>query len=61
MNRLLTTGQVAVEVGVSAVTVWRWAKDGRIRAIRLPSRRFLVPRSEVARIIGEEPNPGDAT
>ncbi len=52
----LTTGQAADRLGVGAATVRRWAKEGRVRHVVLPSGRmrfdpadldaYLAPRGD---------------
>jgi len=49
-ERLLTTGEVAKRLQVSRMTVDRWIRGGKLRAIRYPSGRYKVPESEVERI-----------
>jgi len=39
-------------LGVSYITLWRWIREGRIRAVRGPSGRWLIPWSEIERIRG---------
>jgi len=34
--------------------LWRWIREGRIRVVRSPSGRYLIPRSEVERLKGGE-------
>ena len=41
-------------LGISYITLWRWIREGRIKAIRSPSGRYLIPRSEIERLKGEE-------
>lgn len=41
-------------LGVSYITLWRWIREGRVRAVRSPSGRYLIPRSEIERLRGEE-------
>lgn len=48
---LLKPGDAARILNVSYKTLWRWQKRGLIRVVRLPSGRFLIPRSEVERIL----------
>lgn len=38
----LTTGQVAEHCGVSAVAVWKWIKQGKLKAYRLPGGHYRV-------------------
>ena len=51
MENLLTTGKVARILGVSRHTVARWIKQGKMKAIRLPSGRYRIPKEEVLKII----------
>ena len=41
-------------LGVSYITLWRWMREGKIKAIRSPSGRYLIPRSEIEKLKGEE-------
>lgn len=50
-ERLLRTGEVAEMLGVDRHTVIRWIKEGKIRAVRLPSGRHRIPESEVRKIL----------
>jgi len=52
-GKLLTTGEVASRLGVSVVTVIRWAKKGKIKAVFLPSGRIRIPEDEVEKILKE--------
>lgn len=46
---MLTTGEAAVALGVTPVTVWKWIKDGKLRAVQEPDgrRRWLISEGEV--------------
>lgn len=58
----LTLGQAASALGVSADTLRRWDRAGKLRTTRDERNRRLVPRSEVERL-SERPTrsgPGDA-
>ncbi len=46
----LTIGEAARLLGVSVDTLRRWDRAGRIRTIRSPANRRLVPREEVDRL-----------
>jgi excisionase family DNA binding protein len=49
---VLSVDEAAVVLGVSPATVLKLTRTGEIRAVRL-GRRILIPRHEVARIVGE--------
>ena len=51
---LLNLAEVAQRLNVSRTTIWRLTKRGDIRAVRIGSRT-LIPRSELHRIVGDEP------
>jgi len=48
--KLYRTGKVAEMLGVSRITVIRWIKQGKIRAVRL-GREFRVSEDEVKRLL----------
>ena len=52
---LLTVSQAAEAVNATNQTIRNWIKSDRIRARRI-GNRFLIPRSEVARLLGESPS-----
>jgi molybdopterin-binding protein len=46
----LTIGEAAAALGVSADTLRRWDRAGKLRTVRDARNRRLVPRSEVERL-----------
>ncbi len=46
----LTLGEAAAALGVSADTLRRWDRDGKLRTLRDARNRRLVPRAEVERL-----------
>jgi molybdopterin-binding protein len=50
MPRQLTLGEAAQAIGVSADTLRRWDRAGRLRTVRDERNRRLVPRREVERL-----------
>ena len=50
MIKLYRTGKVAKMLGVSRVTVIRWIKQGKIKAVRI-GKEFRIPESEVKRLL----------
>lgn len=50
---LYRTGKVAKMLGVHKVTVIRWIKDGKIRAVRI-GKEYRIPEDEVKRLLGEK-------
>lgn len=55
MARYYSTGRTAKLLRVSLLTVKRWIYAGKIVAERNPAGRWLVPESEVNRILGIKP------
>jgi len=51
MDQKLSPGEASRILGVSPKTLWRWWKEGRIKAIRLPSGRLRYPKDEIERIL----------
>ena len=50
-ERMLRSGEVAEILGVDRHTVVKWIKEGKIKAVKLPSGRYRIPESEVRKII----------
>lgn len=46
-GRLLTTRELAEQLGVSAETVLRWVKRGQLPGIRLPSGALRFPEATI--------------
>jgi excisionase family DNA binding protein len=51
-SELLTVSQAAEAVNATSQTIRNWIRADRVRAVRV-GNRFLVPRSEVDRLLGE--------
>jgi len=49
-ERLLRPREVCERLGISYTTLYRWIRDGRIRAIRTAGGKYRIPESEVKRI-----------
>jgi len=50
MRTTLTVGEAARAIGVSADTLRRWDRDGKLRTVRDARNRRLVPEAEVERL-----------
>jgi excisionase family DNA binding protein len=50
-EELLSASEVAKLLRVSNGTIARWIKLGQLRAIRLPSGTYRIPRSEVDKLM----------
>jgi molybdopterin-binding protein len=50
MPETLTIGEAARAIGVSADTLRRWDRDGKLRTVRDARNRRLVPEAEVQRL-----------
>lgn len=51
MNELLTTQEVADYLKLSRTTVWRWCKQGKLKAIKV-GHGWRIHRSEIERLVG---------
>ncbi len=51
---LLRVGVVARRLGLHPITVRRWLKSGKIKAVRI-GREARIPLTEVERLLGEQP------
>jgi len=54
-ERYYRTGEVAKLLRVSFITVKRWIYQGKIKAIKNPAGRWLIPESEINRLLGIKP------
>ncbi len=54
MEEFLSPRDVCRILGVSYIKLWRWIQEGRIKVVRSPSGRYLIPRNEIERLKGEE-------
>jgi molybdopterin-binding protein len=54
-QRLVRASDAARALGISLDTLRRWDRDGRIRAVRDPSNRRMIPVSEIERLAGRPP------
>jgi molybdopterin-binding protein len=52
---VLKASDAARALDISLDTLRRWDREGRIRVVRDPSNRRMVPRSEVERLSGHVP------
>jgi molybdopterin-binding protein len=52
---VMKASDAARALDISLDTLRRWDKEGRIRVVRDPSNRRMVPRSEVERLSGHVP------
>jgi putative resolvase len=52
-GELITTAEAARLLSVSQTTIDRWIRLGHLRAVRLPSGRYRVPREEVDKLLRE--------
>ncbi len=48
---ILNVGEVGRQLGKHRSTIWRWAKDGLLEAIRMPGNHVGVRKSEVNKIL----------
>jgi excisionase family DNA binding protein len=51
-NELLTVSQAAEDLHASTQTVRNWIRSERVAAVRI-GNRFLIPRAEVERLLGD--------
>ncbi|MSX03051.1 MAG: MerR family DNA-binding transcriptional regulator [Actinobacteria bacterium] len=59
--KTISIGEAALALGVSADTLRRWDRDGKLKTTRDSSNRRRVPQSEIKRLSGRPPrhNAGD--
>ena len=51
-ERLLPPRDACRRLGISFITLKRWIYSGKIRAVKTPTGRWMIPESEIERIIG---------
>ena len=51
MERMFKPSEVAKMLNIDRHTVTRWIREGRIKAVKLPSGRYRIPESEVRKIL----------
>jgi len=51
-ERLLPPREACRRLGISFITLKRWIYSGKIRAVKTPTGRWMIPESEIERIIG---------
>jgi excisionase family DNA binding protein len=49
-KHFFTIIELAVELGMSCDTIYRWVRKGLVAVVRLPSGRYRIPVAEVERI-----------
>lgn len=52
IERLLPPREACRRLGISFITLKRWIYSGKIRAVRTPTGRWMIPEGEVERIVG---------
>ncbi|MHA1835151.1 MAG: helix-turn-helix domain-containing protein [Candidatus Baldrarchaeia archaeon] len=52
-ERFYRVKEVCEILRIDRRTLWKWIKEGKIRAIKLPSGRHRIPESEIRKILGE--------
>jgi len=51
-ERLLPPREACKRLGISFITLKRWIYSGKVRAVKTPTGRWMIPESEVEMIIG---------
>lgn len=51
MERLLRSGEFAARASVSTDTLRRWARDGHVTYVQLPTGEKRYPESELSRVL----------
>lgn len=60
MTGQLTPREAAKLLGITAQTIYRWIRTGKLTYTRLPSGLYRIPRSEIERILTPIPAQGRA-
>jgi len=51
VERLLPPREACKRLGISFITLKRWIYSGKIRAVKTPTGRWMIPESEIEKII----------
>jgi len=51
-EKLMPPREACKRLGISFITLKRWIYSGRIRAVKTPTGRWMIPESEVERMVG---------
>ncbi len=54
MEKLLKPSEAAEILSLRKLTIYRWIKAGKIKAVRLPDGRLRVAESELEKIVKPE-------
>ncbi len=46
----LTAQDVAILLGVTPYTVWKWVRNGKIEGVKLPGGDVRIPRTELEKM-----------
>ncbi len=50
MERYILLKEAAERLGVAYITLWKWARQGRFRVVRLPNGRLAIPLEEFEKL-----------
>lgn len=53
--RLVTVQELADELRMTRWVVWKWIREGKLKAVRVGGRHYRIPQSERCRLLGIEP------
>lgn len=52
-----TCGQLARLLGVNRMSLYRWCRTGKLKALQLPSGRYRIHVDDVEKLLGCKPPP----
>ena len=52
-EKLYSTGKAAELLSVSFITIKRWIYAGKIKVIKMPTKQYRIPESEIQRLLGK--------
>ncbi|MEB3852233.1 MAG: IS607 family transposase [Desulfurococcales archaeon] len=59
-ERLVPPREACRRLGISFITLKRWIYSGKIRAVRTPTGRWMIPESEIEKIISGKEETGES-
>jgi excisionase family DNA binding protein len=53
-GRLLKPKEASLILNVDRRTIWKWIREGKLQAIKLPGGQYRIPEGEIVKILRGE-------